>query len=252
MSNCPRTSALAGRAALVTGASAGIGAAAARQLHAAGARVVLSARRRERLDDLAAELDDAEVRPLDVRDADAVAQLLGDDAFDIVLANAGMARGVEPLQEGAIADWDDMIDTNLKGLLHVVRATLPGMIERGAGDILMIGSVAGRQVYPGGNIYCATKHAVRAVYEALRVDAAGTGVRFTTIDPGMVETEFALVRFRGDAERAAGIYAGMEPLSPDDVADAVVWAVTRPPHVNVGELVLWPTAQASTTIVTRD
>jgi NADP-dependent 3-hydroxy acid dehydrogenase YdfG len=144
-----------------------------------------------------------------------------------------------------------MIDTNVKGLLHTVRATLPAMIERGSGDVVLLGSVAGRQVYPGGNVYCATKHAVRALYEALRLDAAGKGIRFTTVDPGLVETEFSVVRFRGDTTRAAKTYAGIDVLTPADVADAILYAVTRPPHVNVGEIVLWPTDQASTTVVKR-
>jgi NADP-dependent 3-hydroxy acid dehydrogenase YdfG len=145
-----------------------------------------------------------------------------------------------------------MIDTNVKGVLHVLRHALPGMIARGSGDVVLIGSVAGRQVYPGGNVYCATKWAVRALYESLRLDAAGSGVRFTTVDPGMVQTDFSLVRFRGDAERAEAVYRGVTPLSAADVADAVLWAVTRPAHVNVGEIVLWASAQASTTVVRRE
>jgi NADP-dependent 3-hydroxy acid dehydrogenase YdfG len=132
-----------------------------------------------------------------------------------------------------------------------VRATLPAMIARGRGDVVVLGSVAGRQVYPGGNVYCATKFAVRALYEALRLDAAGKGVRFTTVDPGLVETEFSLVRFRGDEERAKKTYQGLKCLAPEDVAEAILFALTRPPHVNVGELVLWPTDQASTTVVKR-
>jgi serine 3-dehydrogenase len=144
-----------------------------------------------------------------------------------------------------------MIDTNVKGVLHTIRAVLPAMRRRGAGDLVLLGSVAGRQVYPGGNVYNATKHAVRALYEALRLDNLGTGVRFTTVDPGMVETEFSLVRYAGDAEAARKVYQGMTPLAPADVADAILYAVTRPPHVNVGELVLWPTAQASTRDVAR-
>jgi len=240
------------RTALVTGASSGIGAATARALAAAGARVTLSARRRERLEAVARELDGARILPLDVRDAAAVEDALAGGDFDVVVANAGLGRGIEPLPGGDPDEWAEMLDTNVKGVLHVVRHTLPAMIARGRGDVVLLGSVAGRQVYPGGNVYCASKHAVRALYEALRIDAAGKGVRFTTVDPGMVETEFSLVRFRGDAERAKGAYAGMTPLAPEDVAEAVVWALTRPPHVNVGEIVLWPTDQASTTIVRRE
>lgn len=243
---------LSSRTALVTGASAGIGRATARALASAGARVVLAARRRDRLEALAAELPGAEALELDVRDAGAVRAALEGRGVDLVVANAGLARGVAPIQAGDPEDWAAMLDTNVKGVLHVVRACLPGMIAAGRGDLVLLGSVAGRQVYPGGNVYNASKHAVRAIYEALRLDAAGSGVRFTTVDPGMVETEFSLVRFEGDAEKAGAVYRGMTPLRPEDVADAILWAVTRPPHVNVGELVLWPTDQASTTTVRRD
>ncbi len=242
---------LRGKLALVTGASAGIGMALARRLRAEGCRLVLAARRRERLEALAAELRDAEVVELDVRDAASVADALSARPFDIAVANAGLARGMGRVHEVAPDAWDAMIDTNVKGVLAVIRAVLPGMLERGKGDLCLLGSVAGRQVYPGGNVYCATKHAVRALYEALRLDAAGSGVRFTTVDPGMVETEFSLVRFEGDEARAAKLYAGFDPLTPEDVADAAVFAFTRPPHVNVGEIVLWPTAQASTTMLKR-
>jgi NADP-dependent 3-hydroxy acid dehydrogenase YdfG len=243
---------LKGRRALVTGASAGIGAATARRLAGEGARVVLAARRMDRLRELASELDGAEALELDVRDAEAVGAALAGRELDLVVANAGLARGTDPIQTVRPESWDDMIDTNVKGVLAVIRAVLPGMIERGRGDLVLLGSVAGRQVYPGGNVYCATKHAVRALYEALRIDAAGAGVRFTTVDPGMVETEFSEVRFGGDRERASAVYRGFAPLQPEDVADAIAYVVTRPAHVNVGELVLWPTDQASTTIVSRE
>jgi NADP-dependent 3-hydroxy acid dehydrogenase YdfG len=243
---------LVGRHALVTGASAGIGAAIARALGRAGARLVLAARRAERLEALAEEIGGAEVVALDVRDEPAVARALAGRELDLVVPNAGLGRGIEPLQRGDPAEWSEMIDTNVKGVLHVLRHALPGMIARGSGDVVLIGSVAGRQVYPGGNVYCATKWAVRALYESLRLDAAGSGVRFTTVDPGMVQTDFSLVRFRGDAERAEAVYRGVTPLSAADVADAVLWAVTRPAHVNVGEIVLWASAQASTTVVRRE
>ena len=247
---------LAGKLALVTGASSGIGAASARALSLQGARVVLAARRIERLEELADELNrasggGAQALSLDVRDADAVASALESQAFDIVLANAGLGFGMEPIQAGNPEEWSTMIDTNIKGLLHVVRATLPSMLERGEGDIVLLGSIAARQIYPGGHVYCATKHAVHALYEALRIDAGASGVRFCTVDPGMVETEFSVVRFRGDRERADSVYAGMRPLDPADVADAILFAVTRPPHVNIGEIVLWPTDQASATKVRR-
>ena len=244
--------ALQDRLALVTGASAGIGAAAARQLTARGARVVLAARRGDRLAILSAELPGSRIVEVDVRDADAMQRAFGGECFDIVLANAGLGLGLGPLQEGAPENWSNMIDTNVKGLLHTVRATAPAMIERGAGDLVLIGSVAGRSVYPGGNVYCSTKHAVRAIYEAMRIDMAGKGVRITTVDPGMVDTEFSTVRFGGDEAKAARVYEGMTPLHAEDVADAVLYAVTRPAHVNIGEIVLWPTDQASVTSVRRD
>ena len=242
---------LDGKRALVTGASAGIGAATARALAARGARVLLAARRAERLADVARDCPGARTIELDVRDADAVARALEGERLDVVVANAGLALGTEPLQAGSPEEWSVVIDTNVKGVLHVVRAALPGMVERGAGDVVLLGSVAGRQVYPGGGVYCATKHAVRALYEGLRLDLAGSGLRVTTVDPGMVETEFSRVRFRGDEARAEKVYEGLRALRPEDVADAILWAVTRPPHVNVGELVLWPTDQASTTTVHR-
>ncbi|MEZ6013555.1 MAG: SDR family NAD(P)-dependent oxidoreductase [Planctomycetota bacterium] len=248
---------LRGKRALVTGASSGIGAATARALAAAGADVVLAARRAERLAALLSELREATpgahaIATLDVRDAASVDQALAGQAFDLAVANAGLGLGLTKLPEGEPADWAAMLDTNVKGVLHTIRAVLPAMRAKGAGDLVLVGSVAGRQVYPGGNVYNATKHAVRALYEALRLDNLGSGVRFTTVDPGMVETEFSLVRFGGDAAAARRVYEGMTPLSPDDVADAILYAVTRPPHVNIGELVLWPTAQASTRDVARD
>lgn len=239
------------RLALVTGASSGIGEAVARALHGAGCRLVLAARRRERLTELAAELGDAQVLALDVRDADAVLEALQGLELDLVVANAGLAFGTEPVQLGHASEWSDVIDTNVKGVLHVARATLSGMIARGRGDFVTLGSVAGRQVYPGGTVYCASKFAVRAIYEGLRLDCAGTGVRFTTVDPGMVETDFSLRRFRGDAQKAAAVYAGVDALQPSDVADALLYAVSRPAHVNIGEIVMWASAQASATSVTR-
>ena len=254
-SPAPRAARLNGKLALVTGASSGIGAATARALAGEGARLVLAARRTEKLAALAAELAragaPAEVVALDVRDAASVDAALAGREFDIAVANAGLGLGLTKLPDGAPADWATMIDTNVKGVLHTIRATLPAMRRRGHGDLVLLGSVAGRQVYPGGNVYNATKHAVRALYEALRLDNLGSGVRFTTVDPGMVETEFSLVRYAGDADAARKVYQGLTPLSPADVADAILYAVTRPPHVNIGELVLWPTAQASTRDVAR-
>ncbi len=237
--------------ALVTGASAGIGAAIARSLAGAGAKVLLAARRRERLEALASEIGAADVLELDVRDAAAVEAALADRPIEILVNNAGMAVGLGPLHEGSAEGDDRVIDTNVKGVLHVLRAVVPGMARRGGGDMVTLGSVAGRNVYAGGGVYCASKFAVRAIYEALRLDLAGTGIRCTTVDPGMVKTDFSLVRFEGDRERAEAVYAGVDPLTPEDVAEAVLWAVSRPPHVNVGEIVLWPTDQASVSVLSR-
>ncbi len=242
---------LTGRTALITGASAGIGAAVARALAAQGAALLLAARRTEQLEALATELKGARVRALDVRDAAAVDSALSGEKIDIAVLSAGLAIGTDPLAAGDPSEWSTVIDTNVKGVLHTLRAVLPGMLARGSGDLVTIGSVAGRQVYPGGGVYCASKYAVRAIYEGMRLDCVGSGVRFTTVDPGMVETDFSLVRFRGDEAKARAVYAGVDPLRPEDIADAVLYAVTRPPHVNVGEMVLWANAQASTTLLHR-
>ena len=246
---------------LVTGASAGIGAACARAFAREGARLVLAARRREWLDELAAELRGGHGAEclrveLDVRDAAAVAETIGAlpaewAAVDVLVNNAGLGRGLDRLHEGSPADWDEMVDTNVKGLLYVTRAVLPGMVARGRGHVINLGSVAGHEVYPGGAVYCATKHAVGAITRGLRMDLLGTGVRVSTVDPGMVETEFSTVRFKGDEDRARRVYAGMTPLSADDIADAVLWVATRPPHVNVDEIIIKPTDQASATQVHR-
>jgi len=242
---------LAGRKAFITGASAGIGAAIARSLSAAGAHVVLAARRSDRIQELAGQLEGAQAVALDVRDADAVRAAIEAAQPDLVVAGAGLALGTDSLQDGDPADWSVVLDTNVKGVLHVLRGALPGLIEAEGGDVVLLGSVAGRQVYPGGNVYNASKFAVRALYEAMRLDAGGHGIRFTTVDPGMVESEFSLVRMRGDAGKAESVYKGMQALTPEDVADAVLFAVSRPAHVNIGEIVLWPTDQSSTRDVHR-
>ncbi len=243
---------LADRRALVTGASSGIGAATARALAAAGAEVWLVARRLERLQALASELGRAHAVALDVCDAAAVQERLAGLPIDILVDNAGLALGLDKLSDGDPAEWSRVIDTNVKGVLHVTRAVLPGMLRHKRGDVLLIGSVAGRQVYPGGGVYCASKHAVRALYEALRLEHVGSGVRFTTVDPGMVgSTEFSRIRLRGDEAKARAVYQGVDPLQPEDVAEALLWALTRPAHVNVGEIVLWASAQASATSLQR-
>jgi 3-hydroxy acid dehydrogenase/malonic semialdehyde reductase len=245
----------------VTGASSGIGQATAQAFAAEGAKVLMCARRAERLEGLAQTIEyerKAAVHyfRLDVRDQPAVDRAIAGlapewRAIDILVNNAGLSRGLDKLPQGLLDDWEEMIDTNVKGLLYVSRAVIPGMVERGRGHIINVGSIAGHEVYPGGNVYCATKFAVRALSKGLRLDLNGTPLRVSEVAPGMVETEFSLVRFHGDAERADKVYQGLAPLGPDDIADAVVWCATRPAHVNVSEIVIMPTAQASTTLVHR-
>ena len=240
---------------LVTGASSGIGRACAEAFAARGCRLLLAARRKDRLDELAESLHerhgvDVLTVALDVRDRRAVETWVDGLAdewrdVDILVNNAGLALGLAPLHEGDVQDWEEMIDTNVKGLLYVTRAVVPGMVERGRGHVINIGSIAGHEVYPGGNVYCASKHAVTAINRALAIDALGTGVRVSSVDPGMVETEFSLVRFHGDAERADGVYDGIDPLTPADVAEAVLFCATRPRNANVRELILMAGTQAS-------
>ncbi len=242
---------LNGRVALVTGASRGIGAAVARALHEAGAKLGLASRGG---DDLG--LAEVVARPADVRDPAAMERIVAAtvEAFgrlDILVVNAGVGS-YGPFLDLPAEQMEEMIDTNVKGLLYVTRAFLPHMIERGRGHVVNLGSVAGHQVYPKGNVYTATKHAVRALTHALALDLAGTPIRVSSIDPGLVETEFSIVRFKGDRERAASVYRGLQPLTGDDVADAVLYAVNAPPHVNVLELLLLPTAQRSATVVHRE
>ncbi len=248
------------RVVFITGASAGIGEACARAFARLGCSLLLAARRTERLERLRGELETLGVEvltlALDVRSRSQVEEALaslpqGWREIDVLVNNAGLARGLDPVQEGSIEDWEEMIDTNVKGRLYVTRAVLPGMVERDRGHIINIGSIAGREVYPGGTVYCATKHAVRAITLGLRLDLLGTNIRVTTVDPGMVETEFSIVRFKGDEERAAQVYEGLQPLTAEDVADAVVYCATRPPHVNISEVVVMPTHQASATKVYR-
>ncbi len=241
--------------ALITGASAGIGAACAEVFAREGARLILAARRAEKLEKLAADLraahgTDCHLLPLDVRDREAVnAAIAGLPAtwqdIDILVNNAGLSRGLDKVQDGDATDWEEMIDTNIKGLLWMSRAVLPGMIARDKGHVVNLGSIAGRQVYPGGNVYCATKFAVRALNQALRIDLLGTRVRCSSVDPGMVETEFSEVRFHGDAEQAAAVYRNFPPLQAVDIAETVLFCVTRPPHVNIQEVLVMPTDQAA-------
>lgn len=256
------TSALAGTTALVTGASSGIGRATAEALAAQGARVLLLARRADRLAGLARSLSDAHgveahAVAADVRDRAAVDDALDAAALgawadvDVLVNAAGLAAGLAPFQASDPDDWDRMLDTNVRGALNVIRAVLPGMIARGRGHVVNIGSVAGHDTYPQGAVYCATKAALDRVTAGLRMDVLGTGVRVSTVDPGLVETEFSVVRFRGDRAQADAVYAGMTPLTAEDVADAVLWTVTRPAHVQVGTLVLFPTDQAAVRMIHR-
>lgn len=253
---------LQGRTVFITGASSGIGAACARAFAGAGARLLLAARRIERIEAAIPDLRsrgaaDARAERLDVRDAAAVARLVDGLAgawrdVEVLVDNAGLSRGLDKLQEGSLDDWNEMIDTNVKGMLHVDRAVVPLMVARGRGTVVHLGSIAGRQAYPGGNVYCASKHAVRALTDGLRLDLLGTGVRVATVDPGLVaDTEFSEVRFHGDKDRAAAVYRGLTPLGPDDVAEAVLWVATRPERVVVSDLVLLPLDQASANHVHR-
>lgn len=252
---------LRGQTVLVTGASSGIGEAIARAVAAEGARLVLAARRADRLAALSDELHGAHgteshILTIDVRDASAVEAAIAAlppefVAIDVLVNNAGLARSLAPADAHTVEDIDDMVDTNVKGLLYMTRAVVPGMRERSRGHVVNLGSTAGHGVYPGGAVYCATKHAVRALTEGLKMDVHGTPIRVTTVDPGMVETDFSLVRFHGDAERAAQVYADTTPLTAADVADAVLFALTRPPHVNIAEIILMPTVQSSPTLIAR-
>ena len=245
----------------VTGASSGIGRACARAFAREGARLLIAARRLERLRELEAELrklgaGQVRIAALDVRRARDVFRTVDElpedwKPIEILVNNAGLSRGLDPLAAGKLEDWNEMIDTNVKGLLHVNRAVLPGMLERRQGTVIHIGSIAGHQAYPGGNVYCSSKAAVRSLTQALRLDLSGTGVRVSTIDPGMVETEFSEVRFHGDRRRAQDVYRGIRPLTAEDVAEVVVFAATRPPHVDLAEVLLLPTAQASATQIHR-
>jgi serine 3-dehydrogenase len=246
---------------LITGASSGIGAACARVFAQAGAKLILAARRQERLEQLADQLSkefaiSAHLLPLDVRDRSAVESALATlpatwSSIDILINNAGLSRGLDKLHEGSFQDWEEMIDTNIKGLLYFTRLIVPGMVSRGRGHVVNLGSTAGHQTYPNGNVYCATKAAERAISEGLKQDLLGTPVRVTSVDPGLVETEFSQVRFHGDTERAKSVYQGLTPLTPADVADVVFFCVTRPPHVNVSEVLLMPTDQAGSMLLNR-
>ena len=242
---------------LVTGASSGIGAACAEAFAEQGAKILMAARRLERLKELSKKLPSESFSvKLDVTDRSQVDSLLNTlpkkwQEIDILVNNAGLSRGLDKLHEGHVQDWEEMIDANIKGLLYVTRAILPAMVKRGRGHIINLGSTAGHEVYQGGNVYCATKHAVKALSQGLKMDLVGTAIRVSSVDPGLVKTEFSMVRFHGDVERAKKVYQGLEPLTPRDVADVVVFCATGPAHVNINDVVMMPVAQASATLVSR-
>ncbi len=244
------------KTALITGATSGIGRETARAFAQLNYNLVLCGRREDRLLELQRELSElTSVQTLlfDVRDKNAIAKAMaslpnGFSGIDILINNAGNAHGLDPIQTGDLDDWDAMLDINVKGLLYVSRAVIPGMIQRQSGHIINIGSIAGKEVYPNGNVYCATKHAVDALNKAMRIDLVQHGIRVGAIHPGMVETEFSQVRFKGDVERAAKVYQSFTPLQPQDIADIIAFVVTRPYHVNIADLVVTPTAQATATI----
>lgn len=251
------------RTVLITGASSGIGAACALELASEKTyRLLLCARRIDRLDDLCRQIQ--QINPacevhrfkLDVRNADEVATTLSNlpaewKNIDVLINNAGLSQGLDPIQTGDIGDWDRMIDTNVKGLLYVTRQVLPMMEGSKNAHIINLGSIAGKEVYPNGNVYCATKHAVDALNKAMRIDLLPKGIKVTAINPGMVETEFSEVRFHGDKQRADAVYEGLTPLSGKDIAELIVFALSRPAHVNINDLLVMPTVQATGTIVNR-
>jgi serine 3-dehydrogenase len=252
---------LEGKIVLITGASSGIGEACAKKFAELKANVIITARRVERIEKLSNELSrkhNIKVLPisLDVRNFNSVKSFYENlapewKAIDILVNNAGLARGLDKFYEGKIEDWDEMIDTNIKGLLYMSRVVVPQMVEREYGHIINIGSTAGHEPYPMGNVYVATKFAVKALSQSFRIDLLEKGIKVTSVDPGMVETEFSKVRFHGDEQRAKRVYEGLQPLTPDDVADAVIFAATRPRHVNINQIVLTPLAQASSNFVYR-
>jgi len=246
--------------ALVTGATSGIGRATARILAKNNYKIIICGRRKDRLELLEKELSEfTEIHTLvfDIRDKKAVFESINSlplafSTIDILINNAGNAHGLDPIQSGDLDDWEAMIDINIKGLLYVSKAIIPQMIERKSGHIINIGSTAGKEVYPNGNVYCATKHAVDALNKSMKMDLNPYGIRVGAIHPGLVETEFSEVRFKGDVEKAANVYKGFKPLQPEDIADVIHFVISRPYHVNISDLIVMATAQASATIINRD
>lgn len=247
--------------ALITGATAGIGKATALMLAKNNFDIIITGRRKNLLNNLEKQIKEttkANVISLnfDIRDKIEVEKnidSLPEDwkKIDVLINNAGLALGLNPIYSGELDDWDTMIDTNVKGLLYISRKIMPMMIAQGYGHIVNLCSIAGKEVYPNGNIYCATKHAVDAITKAMRIDLNKFGIKVTSISPGMVETEFSKVRYKGDDEKAATVYSGLTPLHPEDIAESILFAVTRPKHVNIGDMLILPTAQASSSVVNK-
>lgn len=246
--------------AIITGATSGIGQATALKAAEAGFDIIITGRRAERLETLAKEIRnkgvDVFTLNFDIRQSMEVDKAIGSltdkwKNISVLVNNAGLAVGVSPIQEGILDDWERMIDTNIKGLLYITRAVAPLMIAQNCGHIVNLASIAGKEVYPGGNVYCATKHAVDALSKAMRTDMLKHNIKVTNIAPGMVETEFSLVRYKGDAAAAKNVYKGLTPLTNEDIADTIIFAITRPAHVCLNDIVIMPTAQANSRDVNR-
>ena len=248
------------KTALITGATSGIGKSTAIRLGLSGFRLILCGRRLERLRKLKEELSsetEVEILSFDVRNREDVEKMIESlpenfRQINVLINNAGNAHGLDTIQQGNVEDWEAMMDINVKGLLYVSKYIMPGMIERGAGHIINIGSTAGKEVYPKGNVYCASKHAVDAITQGMRIDLNGTGIKVSGINPGLVETEFSEVRFKGDSEKAKNVYQGFDPLKPEDIAEIIEFVVTRPYRVNLADMIVLPTAQATSTIVDKN
>jgi NADP-dependent 3-hydroxy acid dehydrogenase YdfG len=247
------------KTALITGATSGIGRATAHEFAKHGIRLILCGRRQERLDTIQSALSkqtDVITLNFDVRDKTQVFKTIESlpqsfKHIDILINNAGNAHGLDPIQDGKLDDWDAMMDINVKGLLYVSKAVIPQMTERKSGHIINIGSSAGREVYPKGNVYCATKHAVAAITDGMRIDLNPYDIKVSSINPGLVETEFSQVRFKGD-DIADSVYKGYKALQPEDIADIIYFAITRPKHVNIADLLVFPTAQANSVTVNKN
>ncbi len=247
------------KTAFITGATSGIGKATAILLGKSGYRIIACGRRQGRLDELKGELaafTQVHTLSFDVREKDAVFKAIDSlpndwKNIDLLVNNAGNAHGLASIQNGSIDDWDAMIDINVKGLLYVSKAIIPNMIERNAGHIINIGSIAGREVYPNGNVYCASKYAVDAINNGMRIDLNESNIRVSQVAPGLVETEFSLVRFKGDTDKSESVYEGYDALKPEDLADLILFMATRPAHINLADVLILPTAQANATMVKK-